>query len=81
MIIQLIEGEFNQKEAVELLTQMIQIKIKYHENKINSNENEEDIKRREMKIKKLQKELHELRNISSLNSNNLKIEAHVNINI
>ena len=54
MNIQLIEGQFNKKEALELITQMIHIKIKFHENKINNNSNEEDVKYRETKIKNLQ---------------------------
>ncbi|MDP2176110.1 MAG: hypothetical protein Q8K70_09410 [Bacteroidota bacterium] len=77
MNIQLIQGEFNSKDALELITQMIHIKIKYHESKISKNGNEEDVKNRESKIKRLQKELYELREIINLNSNNLKIEASI----
>jgi peptidoglycan hydrolase CwlO-like protein len=79
MDIQLIQGEFNPKDALELLTQMIHIKIKYHENKIVNNSTEEDIKSRESKIKKLQKELYELReNINSKNKSYL-IEGTIKI--
>ena len=79
MNIQLIQGEFNPKDALELLTQMIHIKIKYHENKIVNNSTEEDIKSRESKIKQLQKELYELReNINSKNKS-YKIEGTIKI--
>jgi hypothetical protein len=61
MNIQLIEGQFGTKEAIEIITQMINIKVKYHEQKITQSSNEEDIKFREAKIKRLQKELHEFR--------------------
>ena len=77
MNILLIEGQFNKKEALELITQMIHIKIKFHENKINNNSNEEDVKYRETKIKNLQKELFELKYYLDNNGNSVQLEAHV----
>ena len=77
MNIQLIEGQFNKKEALELITQMIHIKIKFHENKISNNSNEEDVKYRETKIKNLQKELFELKYFLDNNGNSVQLEAHV----
>lgn len=79
MNIQLIQGEFNAKDALELITQMIHVKIKYHENKITQVSSEEEIKSRESKIKRLQKELFELRaNVKGKNEK-LKLEAIINI--
>ena len=80
MTIQLIEGEFSQDDAIELLAQMINVKVKYHENKITPQSEEEDIKRRETKIKKLQKQLFELRDKMNLNNRNVKIDAQITIN-
>jgi hypothetical protein len=77
MNIQLIEGQFTNKEALDLITQMIHIKIKFHENKINNNSNEEDVKYRETKIKNLQKELFELKYYLDNNGNSVKLEAKV----
>ena len=77
MNIKLIEGQFNKKEALDLITQMIHIKIKFHENKINNNSNEEDVKYRETKIKNLQKELFELKYYLDNNGNSVQLEAHV----
>ena len=51
MEIQLIQGEFNSTDAIELLAQMIHIKIKYHEKKINSQIKEEDNLTIETRIK------------------------------
>lgn len=79
MNIQLIQGEFNSSDAMELIGQMVHIKIKYHENKININSNEEDIKSREEKIKRLQKKLFELRNNINSKTNSVKIEAIIKI--
>lgn len=61
MNIQLIQGQFSAKDSVDIVTQMIQIKVRYQENKINTSANEEDIKFRETKIKKLQKALYDFR--------------------
>ena len=77
MNIQLIEGQFNTKEALNLITQMIHVKIKYHENKINNNSSEEDVKYRETKIKNLQKELFELKYYLDNNGNSVQLEANV----
>lgn len=59
MKIQLIKGTFNAKEATDIITQMIHVKIKFQESKISNLSNEEDIKFREGRIKQLQKELYE----------------------
>lgn len=79
MEIQLVQGEFSSQDALELITKMIQIKIKYHENKISSDSNEEEIKYRESKIKRLQKELFDLRNIIDDKKGSLKLESIIKI--
>jgi hypothetical protein len=57
MDLQLIKGTFQKNEAWDLIQKMIGLKIQYHEEKITSTMNEEDIKMRESRIKQLQKEL------------------------
>ena len=79
MNIQLLNGEFSSHDALELITQMIDTKIKYHENRINQNSNEEDIKNRESKIKRLQKELFEVRTTISSKIKNVKMDAVIKI--
>jgi hypothetical protein len=59
--IQLIDGTFSRQDATDLLTQLIQVKIRFHEGKIEHTEDIEDIKMRENKIKHLQDELHQLK--------------------
>ncbi len=61
MKIQLIEGYFSAKDAIEIITQMIHVKIRFHEDKIDNSNNEEDMKMREKKIKNLQKNLYDFR--------------------
>ena len=61
MNIQLIDGQFNAKESLDIISEMIQVKIRFHESKIGDLSNEEDIKVRENKIRTLQNELQEVR--------------------
>lgn len=78
MKIQLIEGSFSPNDAAELLSQLIQAKIKFHENKISILDAAEDTKVRENKIKRLQHELSEIR--TYLNGNeNVQLSAEINL--
>ena len=79
MNIQLIEGNFSAKDAIDIITQMIHIKIKFHESKIRSNSNEEDIKMRENKIKQLQKDLFEARKYIEQKDKAINIKAEIEI--
>lgn len=79
MELQLINGEFVSADALDLLTQMIHVKIKYHEKMISRNSNEEDIKYRETKIKHLQKELFLLRNHIGDAKGKVRVDARVNL--
>ncbi len=79
MNIQILDGEFKSNEAIQLITQMIHIKIKYHENKISLSQLEEDIKARETKIKRLQKDLYEFRNTIDSTTKVVKLKAIINI--
>ncbi len=61
MNIQLLKGEFNREETLDLVTHLVHVKIRFHEEKIQQAENEEDIKMREARIKELQRSLYEVR--------------------
>ena len=79
MTIQLIQGQFSAHEAIDIITKMVHVKIKFHENKIYAHANEEDIKMREKRIKQLQKELFEVRNY--IDAKKVKIEMQSLIEI
>jgi hypothetical protein len=79
MEIHLIDGQFSATEAIAILTQLTEVKIKYHENKIKSSHNEEDIKMRERKIKKLQKELADSREHIQKQTSNITINSTINL--
>ena len=62
MNLQLVSGQFSKADAIEIITKLLEVKIKYHEEKIKHLENEEDLKYRESKIIRLQNQLQETRN-------------------
>jgi len=61
MTIELIEGFFTKEDAIKLVQDLIQTKIKFHENKIGSTDQLEDVQQREKKIKKLSETMQNLR--------------------
>ena len=79
MNIQLIQGQFGGKEAIELITQMIHAKVKFHENIISNDDSEEDIKMRENRIKQLQKDLFDARQYIEKKGENVSINASIEI--
>ena len=79
MTIQLIKGEFQANDAINLITQMIHIKIKYHEQKINSDMNEEDIKSRESKIRKLQENLFDIKKYIDHVPGGVELPSHIEV--
>jgi hypothetical protein len=79
MHIQFIQGEFSANDAIELLNQMIRIKIKYHENSITRDSSEEDIKYRESKVRYLQNLLSDARNIIIEKGETVRLEGTIKI--
>jgi capsule polysaccharide export protein KpsE/RkpR len=80
MEIQLIDGVFNSNDTFELVRELIKIKIKFHENKIQTLNNIEDIKSRESKIKFLQHQLSSLINSDHIEKSQNKISATICVN-
>ncbi len=77
MNLQLIQGQFSSQDAIDILTQMVNVKIKFHENKITNGHAEEDIKMREKRIKQLQQQLQESRNYIETQGENIAIESQL----
>ncbi len=80
MHLPLINGSFTQAEAIDLLTNFIHVKIKFHENKIDKSHNEEDIKMREKRIKQLQKDFYEAKQEILLGGKKCELNAVIEIN-
>ena len=81
MKMQLINGQFNASEAIDLLSQMTQVKIKFLENKILNSHNEEDIKSKESKIIRLQNAMSDLKQHILKGKPDLKIVAEVEVQL
>ncbi len=79
MHIQLLQGRFSKQDALDLIAQMIQTKISFHEKKIGLSHNEEDIKMRESRIKQLQNSLADVRR--QLKGSDEAISLHAQIEI
>lgn len=76
---QLISGTFENADAIDLVTKMVNAKVKFHESKIKSTSTEEDVKMRESKIKHLQKELYDIRNYID-HHKEVTINCEINLN-
>lgn len=81
MILKLIDGDFTPSETIDLVSQLYQVKIKFHEERINNSYNEEDIKMRERKIKSLQNNLGEAKALLKSGNKNFHIDSTINIEI
>jgi ribosomal protein L29 len=79
MNIQLIEEEINGMEALELVTKLIHIKIKYLQNKMNLDNGTKESNEIETKIKKLQKELFQLKKKIESKNQFIKLDAVIKI--
>ncbi len=79
MKIQFIKGHFSSKEAIDMMTLIVHAKIKFLENKISVNNNEEVIKMRENRIKSLQKDLFEFRSYVEKQTDSISITSEINL--
>lgn len=79
MKVHLLKGSFSPLEIERIVTELIQVKIKFHESKIKDNDDEETIKMRENRIIKLQNELVAVRKYLASASSNITAEAEINL--
>ena len=79
--IQLINGHFSPRESIELLTKMIHVKIRFHEDRIQSHSDEEDTKMREARIKLLQKQLYDLRQLLENETGDIALRASIHVEL
>jgi hypothetical protein len=79
MELQLLNGTFSSKESIEILNQLFQVKIKFHEDKIKTSQNEEDVKMRERKIKLLQNELAHARQLITTKTGYISLSSQITL--
>ena len=77
MELQLLNDTFSSNESIEIINQLFQVKIKFHEDKIKISQNEEDVRMREQKIKFLQNELAEARQFISSKSGCISLSSQI----
>lgn len=77
MVVHLIEGNFDTKDALDILTKLIHVKIKFQEDKINESSSEEDINMRETRIKRLQKNLFDIRQHIESQTGQVSIQSSI----
>lgn len=76
---ELINGSFSKEDALELISGIVALKINYHEKMIDRSANEEDIKMRENRIRKLQDELGEFRESMKQKAEPVTLSASLSI--
>ena len=76
MELQLIDGKFDPQEAIALLRELVDVKIKFHEKKIAASMSEEDIKFREQRIKALQTAARDMTVALREQSGSVRIHTH-----
>jgi hypothetical protein len=79
MDIQILKGHFSSSEAIDILAQMVQVKVRFHESRIEKSQNEEDIKMRETRIKQLQRDFFEVKQ-RLLKQKSAELNAEIKIN-
>lgn len=77
MKLQLIEGNYSQEEAIDLISQLAAVKIRFLEGKIEKSLNEEDIQMRERRIHQLQHDLVEARREIKMGNKALFLETEI----
>jgi hypothetical protein len=75
----LINGTYSPLEAIEILTQMVEVKIAFHEDHILHSNDPEDIKMRENRIKELKNDLFRMRKAIEENEGRVAISATIKI--
>lgn len=61
MDLPLIDGVYPRQDAIDLLTEMVALKIRYHERQLQQGQDVEDTRHREARIRRLQEALHAAR--------------------
>lgn len=80
MQLQLLKGTFSKTEAITLISQFVEAKIKFHEEKIESDSSEEQIKMRESRIKELQQQWKAMREAILAGSDKVDADGMIEVN-
>jgi hypothetical protein len=81
MEISLINGSFSKNDALHLIDQLMHVKVKFHEDKINKNQNLDDIKTREKRIIQIQNQLRACKETLFNLDGDVVINGNIKINL
>jgi restriction endonuclease len=81
MQLQLLKGTFSKADAIALISQFVEAKIKFHEQKIENDSSEEQIKMRESRIKELQQQWKALRDAIAASNGMVEAESIIEVDI
>ncbi|MFN4314744.1 MAG: hypothetical protein ACK4E0_10650 [Chitinophagaceae bacterium] len=79
MQIDIIEGKIKSDIAIDLLTEMTKMSIRFQEKMITADSSEEEINFRENKIMKLQSQLGELRDQLAAGKDRIDMDAFIKL--
>jgi hypothetical protein len=79
MNLKILDGVFSKQEAIDILTEMVRLKIRFHERRIETSSQIEDISHREARIRELQHELQEARERILAGDTSVTLGGSVNI--
>lgn len=79
MTTQIIQGQYTTKEAIDLLTQLIKVKINFHETKMEAAQSKEEKKLWKSKIVELQKKLREINKQVKQYKKGIELESLIGI--
>ena len=79
MKIEFINDDFEPKEALDIITKLIHVNIKFHLDKINVSSNKIDIKMHEIRINRLQKHLFDINQHVEILNGQITIQSSVTL--
>jgi hypothetical protein len=79
MKVELVNDDFEPKEALEILTKLIHVSVKFHVDKINVSSSKLDINMRETRIKSLQKHLFDIRQRIEIINGKITIQSSITL--
>lgn len=79
MKIELINNNFEPKEALDILTKLIHVNIKFHLDKIKASSSKISINMHEAEIKRLQKHLFEINQYIEILNSKITIQSSVTL--
>jgi len=79
MQFRLLDGRFDARDALHILTALVEVKIRFHEGKVTQTSSEEEITMREQRIRQLQQDLRDARRHIEQREGSIDLSADVHL--